>query len=137
MNHALEWRTLALLLALFAAWAFVALAPGCDGRPRPAVQIPARPDRGTCAWSLARARAADAVKAGRMTLLEGAAAFRNAERDNADAPAPDDLDAYCGLAVAWVRGPCAEVKTRPDLADLLEAERAELRREGLLQLPAR
>jgi hypothetical protein len=33
-----------------------------------------------------------------------------------------------------VRGPDDEGKTRPDLADLLEAERVEMRREGLLGL---
>jgi hypothetical protein len=31
------------------------------------------------------------------------------------------------LVVAWVRGAGAEDKTRPDLADLLEAERVEMR----------
>jgi formylglycine-generating enzyme required for sulfatase activity len=41
-----DWRALALLLALFAAWAFVAFAPGCDGKPRPAEVIRRRHPRG-------------------------------------------------------------------------------------------
>jgi hypothetical protein len=36
-----------------------------------------------------------------------------------------------------VRGADAENKLRPDLADLLEAERAELQREGLPTGPGR
>jgi hypothetical protein len=38
-----DWRALALLPALLAAWAFAAFAPPCDGgRPRPAKLLPAR-----------------------------------------------------------------------------------------------
>jgi hypothetical protein len=92
-----DWRALALLL-LFADWAFVALAPGCDGRPRPAELILAKPG-GAFARSLAKGRAAEGVRSGLLTLLEGAAAFRDADRDNPDAPALD-LDAYCELVVA-------------------------------------
>jgi hypothetical protein len=33
-----------------------------------------------------------------------------------------DLDPYAGEVLRWVRGPDAEGKVRPDLADLLEAE---------------
>jgi hypothetical protein len=130
-----DWRVLSLLLVRFGLWAVAALAPGCDGKPRPAELIPAQPDRGAYARILAKGRTAEAVRAGRLTLLEAAAAFRDADRDNPDAPAPDDLDAYCGLVVAWVRGPCAGGKTRPDLAELLEAERVEMGWEELLRLP--
>jgi hypothetical protein len=35
-----RWHFLLLLLALFALWAFFALAPGCD-RPRPTKLTPA------------------------------------------------------------------------------------------------
>jgi hypothetical protein len=130
-----DWRVLSLLLALFGLWAFAALAPGCDGKPRPAELIPAQPG-GAHERSLAKARTADAVRSGRLTLLEGAEAFRRIDRDNPDAPALD-LDAYCREVIRWVRGPDADDKIRPDLADLLDAERAELRREGLLRPPRR
>jgi hypothetical protein len=51
-----------------------------------------------------------------------------------EAPALD-LDAYAAEVIRWVRGPTPEDKVRPDLADLLEAERVEMRREGLLRMP--
>jgi hypothetical protein len=71
-----------------------------------------------------------------MSLLEEAAALRDADRENPHAPAPDDLNAYCEQVVAWVRGPDAEGKVRPDMADLLEAELNEPGREGV-RLPGR
>jgi hypothetical protein len=131
-----DWRALALLAALFSAWAIVALAPGCDGRPRPAEVVPSRPDCGAYARSLAKAQAAEEVREGRMSLLEGAAAFRDADT-LLDGEPLGDSEAYCREMIAWVRGPDAEGKVLPDLASLLEAELDVLRQEGLLQLPAR
>ena len=125
-----DWRVLSLLLVLFGLWAVAALAPGCDGKPRPAELLPAQPG-GAHERSLAKARTADAVRSGRLTLLEGAAAIREIDQADLDAPALD-LDACASEVIRWVRGPDAEGKTCPDLADLLEAERVELRREGLL-----
>ena len=130
-----DWRVLSLLLVLFGLWAVAALAPGCDGKPRPAELIPAQPDRGAFARSLAKARTADAVRSGRLTLLEGAAAIREIDQADLDAPALD-LDAYAGEVIRWVRWPDAEGKMRPDVTDLREAERVELRREAL-QPPGR
>ena len=60
--------------------------------------------------------------------------FRRIDLDNPDAPALD-LNACASEVIRWVRGPDAEGKTRADLADLLEAEHVELRREGLLRMP--
>jgi hypothetical protein len=114
-----DWRVLSLLLALFGLWAIAALAPGCDGKPHPAELIPAQPG-GAHERSLAKSRTADAVRSGRLTLLEGAEAFPRIDQAD-DLPALD-LDAACRELIRWVRGPDAEGKTRPDLADLLEAE---------------
>ena len=124
-----DWRVLSLLLVLFGLWAFAALAPGCDGKPRPAELIPAQPG-GAHERSLAKARTAAAVRSGRLTLLEGAAAIREIDQADLDAPALD-LDAYAGEVIRWVRWPDAEGKMRPDVTDLREAERVELRREAL------
>jgi hypothetical protein len=131
-----DWRLLSLLLVLFGLWAVAALAPGCDGKPRPAELIPAQPGRGAYARSLARAEAAAGVRSGRLTLLEGAEAFRGIDRDNPDAPALD-LDASCAEVIDWVRGADAENKVRPDLADLLAAELKEPKCNGLLIWPRR
>jgi hypothetical protein len=122
------WRALSLLLVLFCLWAVAALAPGCDGgKPRPAELIPAQPDRGAYARSLAKAKAAAAVKAGRLSLVEGAEAFRRIDEDLDGKPLAD-LDAYAGEVIRWVRGPDPDDKVRPDLADLLEAELDDPRR---------
>jgi hypothetical protein len=125
-----DWRALALLAAIFALWEFAALAPGCDGgRPRPSELIPARPG-GAFERSLAKGRAAEAVRAGRLTLLEGAAAFREADRRCGGGEEGDE-ERYCRLMIDWVRGPSFKPPVLPDLASLLEAELDELRREGL------
>jgi hypothetical protein len=126
-----DWRALSLLAALCGAWLFFALAPGLD-KPRPAELIPAQPG-GALERSIRKSEAAAAVRSGRLTLVEGAEAFRRIDQD-AGAPAPD-LDAYCGEVIRWVRGPDAGDKVRPDLGDLLEAELDELRQDGV-RLPA-
>jgi hypothetical protein len=127
-----DWRALSLLAALCIGWLSFALAPGWDGKPRPAELIPAQPG-GAFERSQAKAWTAAAVRAGLLTLLEGAEAFRRIDQD-ADAPTLD-LDAYEQEVIRWLRGPDPDDKIRPDLADLLEAERVELRREGPLQPP--
>jgi hypothetical protein len=82
-----DWRILSLLLALFAAWAFAALPPGCDGgKPRPAELTPTGPDgqaerhhkwvregRGLIDRMADKAAIAREVRAGWMTLPEAAA----------------------------------------------------------------
>jgi hypothetical protein len=126
-----DWRVLSLLLVLFGLWAFFALAPDF-GKPRPAELIPAQPG-GAFERSQAKARTAGLVRSGRLTLVEGAEAFRRIDQAD-DLPALD-LDAYAGEVIRWVRGPEPDDKVRPDLADLLEAGRVEMRRKGGLQPP--
>ena len=121
-----DWRVLSLLLVLFGLWAFFALAPDF-GKPRPAELIPAQPG-GAFERSQAKARTAGLVRSGRLTLVEGAEAFRRIDQAD-DLPALD-LDAYAGEVIRWVRGPEPDDKVRPDLADLLEAGRVEMRRKG-------
>jgi hypothetical protein len=81
-----------------------------------------------------RLRVRAEVQAGRMSLLQAAAAFRDLDvRLPVDRP-PRDAEGYCREVILWSRPSEPEVAP-PDLVERLEAELNERLRTGGLQLP--
>jgi hypothetical protein len=85
---------------------------------------------------LGKVRAIAEVRAGRRTLREAAAAFRDADRLFPTGSPTLDLDDYCLQVIGHVRW-SARNRVGPDLACLLEAELDELRRDGFSTPPPR
>ena len=90
----------------------------------------------------AKQRVACAVIAGRMTLLQAAAALKALDARYRPYPgwaptlpaADSDEEAYCLMAIGWVVGEAA-LGRADDLAGPLRAELAARRRDGTLRLP--